>query len=97
MEIGSVSSSVNSASTYASSAQQQLRTRQQEQDKQTQQTQQAQSAQQTQQASQLQQMQVTPPVDESESAANARAESERNRPTVNTSGQTVGTRINTTA
>ena len=32
-----------------------------------------------------------------EAAAAARAEAERNRPVVNTSGQLVGTRINTTA
>ena len=36
-------------------------------------------------------------VNESEAAAQARAEAQRARPTVNTNGQTVGTRVNTTA
>jgi hypothetical protein len=84
MEVGSVSSSV----TATANAQAQLRARQSEQD------QQAQQALQTQRAQQSQRSQ---PVDESESANRASAEVERTRATVNTSGQVVGTRINTTA
>jgi hypothetical protein len=37
------------------------------------------------------------PVDENEAASRARSENEGNRPTVNTSGQVVGTMVNTTA
>lgn len=65
-----------------------------EQSRQTQQATQTQEAQQT-QASQLAQRAAT--VNESDAASNARLEADRNRPTVNTNGQTVGTRINTVA
>ena len=41
--------------------------------------------------------QPAPAVNEMELAARARAEAENNRPVVNTSGQLVGTRVNTTA
>ncbi len=64
---------------------------------QTQQAQQAQQTQQAQQAQQSQQEQKAPPVDEREALSGARDEAERPRPTVNTNGQTVGTRVNTTA
>lgn len=49
------------------------------------------------QAKSAQQASNTRPVDESESAARARSETEATRPTVNVNGQVVGTRINTTA
>ena len=76
--------SVNSSQLAATStnAQAQVRARQPEQDQQAQQTQQARSRQAN---------------EGNESTVRAQAEVERNRPTVNTSGQVVGTRINTTA
>ena len=83
MDIGSVNSSQVAASTL--NPQVQGRVRQADQD------QQAQQAQQTLQA------QSRSAAKETESTASAQAETERNRPTVNTSGQVVGTRINTTA
>jgi hypothetical protein len=87
MEVGSVSSSVGSAL----NAQAQVRSRQPEPDPQTQQSQQAQQSQGAQQAQGSQSSQ------ESEAADRARAEAEKNRPSVNTNGQVVGTRVNTTA
>ena len=95
MEISSASSSANSA--LIASLQSQVRTRQPEQDQQARQSQQSQQAQQTQDAQRTQQAQQTRSVDENESASRSRAEAEGNRPTVNTSGQIVGTRVNTTA
>jgi hypothetical protein len=96
MDVGSISSSSNAA--LAASVQSQLRARQSEQDQSAQPTPQSQQTQQAQQSQQNQgssQAQGTAPVDERESAS--RAQAEASRPTVNTSGQTVGTRINTTA
>ena len=81
MEVGSVASSVNSATITAANSH--LR-----------QSQQQQPAQQTQQAPQASPNQA---VDENEAADRARAETEANRPTVNANGQTVGLRVNTTA
>jgi hypothetical protein len=89
MEAGSVTSSINTAS--AAGLQAQVRTRQPEQDEQTQQSQQSQQAQRTQQA------QSSQSVDESEAANRSPTEVEASRPTVNANGQTVGTRVNTTA
>jgi hypothetical protein len=83
MEVSSVSSSINAS--VAASTQTQMRALQTQQD------------QQVQQARSTQQAQGAQSVDESEAAAQARTEAENNRPTVNTSGQVVGTRINTTA
>lgn len=100
MEIGSGSSSINS---LAANALVQTRTRQLEQDQQTQdaqqtqRSQQAEQAQQTQQTEQAQQAQALQAANDSESVRQAQSETEKNRPTVNTSGQLVGTRINTTA
>ena len=90
MEVSSISSSANSALIAATTAnsQSQSRVRQTEQDKQTQQPQQTQNAQQT---------QSSRAVDEGEASARARSETETNRPSVNTSGQVVGTQVNTTA
>lgn len=82
MEISSVSS--GNAAALAASLQSPLRTRTPEQD---------QSAQQLQQAQQ--QAQGTTPADERQ--AQAVTEAEKSRPTVNINGQTVGTRVNTTA
>ncbi len=87
MEVGSVSSSLGSAL----NTQAQVRSRQPETEPQPPQTQQSQQSQQAQQAQQAQQTR------ENESADQTRAEAEKNRPTVNTSGQVVGTRVNTTA
>ena len=91
MELGAVSSTVN--------AQPQARVRQLEQD---QQTRQAQQAQQTQQAQQSQQADRARALQDASSAergdAVARAQTAvESRPTVNADGQTVGTRVNTTA
>jgi hypothetical protein len=74
-----------------------LRTRQSEQDNQAQQSAQTQQSQQAQQPSRAQQAQSARPVDENEASARARSETESNRPSVNTDGQVVGTRVNTTA
>lgn len=49
------------------------------------------------QAQRAQNARNTPAVDENEAASRTRVEAERNRPTVNTSGQLVGTQINVTA
>lgn len=87
METGSVTSS--QAAVTASNAQAQLRSRQADQEQQAQQTQQ------NSQSQQNQQVQARRSVNESETAA--RAQSEQSRPTVNASGQVVGTRVNTTA
>jgi hypothetical protein len=82
MEISSVSS--GNAAALAASVQSPSRTRTPEQDQSTQQLQQAQ-----------QQAQGTTPADERQ--ARAVTEAEKSRPTVNINGQTVGTRVNTTA
>jgi flagellar biosynthesis GTPase FlhF len=98
MEVGSVSSSLYSATLAASTqntqAQSQSRARQSEQTAADQQAQQPQAAQQAVQTERTQAAQNAP---ESESTVSAQVEAERNRPTVNTNGQVVGTRINTTA
>ena len=89
MEAGSVSSSVNTAS--ATALQAQVRARPPEQDEQTQQSQQSQRAQGTQET------QSNQSVEESRAADRAQSDVEGSRPTVNANGQTVGTRVNTTA
>jgi len=86
MEISSVSSSVNTL--IATSVQPQVRAPQPEPDQQAQQSRPAQS---TEQAQNSQSDEVR------EAADRARAEAERSRPSVNSNGQTVGTRVNTTA
>ena len=90
MDVSSVTSSLSSA--LATNVQ--ARSRQAEQD---QQVQSAPPPQQSGQAQGAQQAQSSQRVDESESAARSRPETESARPTVNTNGQVVGTRINTTA
>ena len=95
MEAGSVSSSINTAS--ASALQAQVRARPPEQDEQTQQTQQSQQSQQSQQAQGTQETQSNQSVEESRAADRAQSDVEGSRPTVNANGQTVGTRVNTTA
>ena len=99
MEVGSVSSSLYSANLAASAQnlQAQSRARQTEQTTPDQQAQQSQAAQQASQASQSAGAQPAQNALESESTVSAQVEANRNRPTVNTSGQVVGTRINTTA
>jgi hypothetical protein len=99
MDVSSVSSSLNSTLIAASTANSQasLRTRQNEQDSQAQQSTQTQQSRQAEQPSRAQQTQSNRPVDENEASARARSETEANRPSVNTSGQVVGTRVNTTA
>ena len=92
MEVSSASSSlyatINSQSTQA-------RNRQLEQEQSSQQATQARaSAPQPQQASEAP---PQPPVNETGQSVSAQTEAERNRPVVNTSGQLVGTRVNTTA
>ena len=87
MEAGSVSSSINTASASALQAQP-------EQDEQTQQSQQSQ---QSQQAQGTQETQSNQSVEESRAADRAQSDVEGSRPTVNANGQTVGTRVNTTA
>ena len=89
MEAGSVSSSINTAS--ATALQAQVRARPPEQDEQTQQSQQSQQAQGTQET------QSNQSVEESRAADRAQSDVEGSRPTVNANGQTVGTRVNTTA
>ena len=91
MDVSSVSSSINAA--LAVSLQSPARTRAAEQD---QQAQQAQQAQQPTQAQSTQQAQGTAPADERQTQQ-AVTEAEKNRPTVNINGQTVGTLVNTTA
>ena len=90
MDVSSVSSSLSSA--LATNVQ--ARARQLEQD---QQVQSAPPPQQSGQTPGAQLAQANQSVDESESAARSRSETESARPTVNTNGQVVGTRINTTA
>lgn len=92
MEISSASanlySTINTQTTQA-------RNRQFEQDQVSRQAQQAQaSSPQPQQANEAPQQ---PPVNEAGQSSSAQAEAERSRPVVNTSGQLVGTRVNTTA
>ena len=94
MDVSSVSSSINSA--LAASLQSPARTRAAEQDQQAQQ-----------QLPQAQLAQPSPPVQGAdqvqqssssvERQAQAQTIAENNRPTVNLNGQTVGTRVNTTA
>ena len=94
MEISSATSSLYSVITDRAA---QARTRQLEQgrEQQAEQTPQAQpTPPQPQSANNLQ---TTQAVSETEKAAAARQEAEQNRPVVNTSGQLVGTRVNTTA
>ena len=85
MDVSSVSSSINSA--LAASLQSPTRPRAAEQDQQAQQPIQAQST---------QQAQGTTATDERQTQQ-AVTEAEKNRPTVNINGQTVGTLVNTTA
>ena len=94
MEISSATSSLYSVITDRAA---QARARQLEQDR-------AQQAEQTPQAQptppqpqSANSVQTTQAVSETEKAAAARQEAEQNRPVVNTSGQLVGTRVNTTA
>ena len=94
MEVGSVSSSLYSATLAASTQNTQARARQSEQTAADQQAQRPQAAQQAVQAERTQPAQNAP---ESESTVSAQVEAERNRPTVNTNGQVDGTRTNTTA
>jgi hypothetical protein len=89
MEVASVSSSVSTL--IAASAQAQVRAPQPEPDRQAQQTQQSRQAQSTEPAQSSQSGDVR------EAADRARAEAERSQPSVNSNGQTVGTRVNTTA
>lgn len=99
MEIGSVSSSLYTPSTVTSArnTQAQSRAQQSGQAEQDQQAQQAQMAPVTQQTAQTTRVQASSEASESEATVSARVEAERNRPTVNLNGQTVGTRVNTTA
>ena len=89
MEVSSVSSSVSTL--IAANAQAQVRAPQPEPDRQARQAQQSQPAQSTEQAQNNQSGEVR------EAADRALAEAESNRPSVNSNGQTVGTRVNTTA
>ncbi len=92
MEISSASSNLYSTINTQLT---QNRNRQLEQDQSSQQATQARaSGPQPQQANEAQ---PQPPVNETGQSASVRAEAERNRPVVNTSGQLVGTRVNTTA
>lgn len=93
MEVGSVSSSLYASTMAASTQNVQTRTRQPEQTAQTQ----APPAQATPQAASTERTQPTSNTSEIESAVSAQVEAQRNRPTVNLSGQLVGTRVNTTA
>ena len=81
MEVGSVASSLNSATISAANSQ----------------ARQFQQAPQALQAQAPQQAKPSQAVDEGEAANRARAETEASRPTVNANGQTVGVRVNTTA
>ena len=92
MEISSASSNLYSTINTQLT---QNRNRQLEQDQSSPQATQARaSGPQPQQANEAQ---PQPPVNETGQSASVRAEAERNRPVVNTSGQLVGTRVNTTA
>jgi hypothetical protein len=96
MEVGSVSASVSSALTASIQARvRQSENDAQEQTSQTQQSAQPRQAQQSLQSQQSAPAQPSPSVDSNNAAA--RLESEANRPVVNTNGQLVGTRVNTTA
>ena len=97
MDVSSVSSSVYSAIT--ANSQTQTRNSLPEGGRSAQQSQQATQTQNSQQAQNQKTVatQSKPPVSESESVNRAQAASENARPTVNTSGQAVGTRVNTTA
>ena len=98
MEIGSVSSSQNLSLISAAAQQNKLRAPQSDESARSLQSQEAQQAQQTQQAQPPQgNTQGVSSVEESNETDRVRAETESNRPTVNTSGQVVGTRVNTTA
>lgn len=91
MEISSTTSSLSSVITERAT---QARTRQVDQERETQATQVQPTLPQPQAANNVQPTQA---VSEIEKAAAARQEAEQNRPVVNTSGQLVGTRVNTTA
>ena len=95
MEIGSLSSST--ASALVASNQSQARLRQPEQDKKAQEAPPPQQPQQTEVANRTQQAQTAQPVNENEASERNRSATEQARPTVNANGQTVGTRVNTTA
>lgn len=92
MEISSASSNLYSMINTQST---QTRNRQLEQEQASRQAQQAQAS--TPQPQQANESQAQPPVNEAGQSASAQSEAERNRPVVNTSGQLVGTRVNTTA
>jgi hypothetical protein len=96
MEISSTTSSLYSVITERAT---QARTRQVEQDQEPQaaQAQAAQAQPTPPQPQSANNVQTTQAVSETEKAAAARQEAEQNRPVVNTSGQLVGTRVNTTA
>lgn len=91
MEISSTTSSLYSVITERAA---QARTRQVEQDQEPQAAQAQPAPPQPQSANNVQ---TTQAVSETEKATAARQEAEQNRPVVNTSGQLVGTRVNTTA
>lgn len=91
MEISSTTSSLYSVITERAA---QARTRQVEQDQEPLAAQAQPTPPQPQSANNVQ---TTQAVSETEKAAAARQEAEQNRPVVNTSGQLVGTRVNTTA
>ena len=91
MEISSTTSSLYSVITERAA---QARMRQVEQDQEPQAAQAQPAPPQPQSANNVQ---TTQAVSETEKAAAARQEAEQNRPVVNTSGQLVGTRVNTTA
>ncbi len=91
MEISSASSNLYSTINTQTT---QARDRQLEQDQAFRQAQQSRASAPQQQANEAQ---PQPPVNEAGQSSSAQAEAERNRPVVNTSGQLVGTRINTTA
>ena len=96
MDVSSVSSSINSA--LAASLQSPARTRAAEQDQQAQQPTPLQSSQPAQRSQAVQGAAGTQESSSSnERQAQAQADVEKSRPTVNLNGQTVGARVNTTA
>ena len=90
MEVSSVSSSVSTL--IAASTQAQVRAPQPEPDRQARQAQQSQPVQSTEQAQNSQSGEARETADSASSA-----EAGSSRPSVNSNGQTVGTRVNTTA
>ena len=94
MQANSVSPAISAVSTQANNVLVQARTRQSEQDLQSQQTQTSRQSEQLQQARQAQRTQET---SETSRAEQVRNETRQAPPTVNADGQTVGTRVNTTA